>query len=106
MWRALRQRFFTDTAAAMTELAQLGCARGNFDQGAARACNGASEHLYKHPWCAQSYALAILLLCRQILSPPQTKGRYRLGSRQLQRDPSPHTYPPADRKTVQGVYCS
>ena len=61
---ALRQRFFHDTAAAMTELAQSGCSRGNFDQGAARACNGASEHLYKHPWCSQSYALAILLLPR------------------------------------------
>ncbi len=61
---ALRQRFFHDTAAAMTELAQFGCLRGHFEQGAARACNGASEHLYKHPWCSQSYALAILPLPR------------------------------------------
>jgi hypothetical protein len=61
---ALRQRFFHDTAATMTELAQFGGARGNFEQGAARACNGASEPLYKHPWGSQSYALAILLLPR------------------------------------------
>src|SRR5438067_8575838 len=26
--------------------------------------HGASQHLYKHPWCSQSYALAILLLPR------------------------------------------
>src|SRR5207237_10434929 len=64
MMPALRQRFFHDTAAAMTELAQFGCVRGNFEQGAARACNGASEHLYKHPWGSQAYALAILLLPR------------------------------------------
>src|SRR5260370_10374264 len=50
----------------MTELAQFGGSRGNLDQGAARACNGASEHLYKHPWCSQSYTLAILLLPRLV----------------------------------------
>ena len=64
MMPALRQRFFHDTAAAMTELAQFGCSRGDFDQGAARPCNGASQHLYKHPWGSQSYALPILLLPR------------------------------------------
>src|SRR6266446_1996506 len=61
---ALRQRFFHETAAAMTELAQFGGSGGDFDQGAARTCNGASEHAYKHPWRSQSYALAILLLPR------------------------------------------
>src|SRR5260370_38833439 len=62
--QALQQQFLHDPAAAMTELAQFGGSRGNFDQGAARTCNGASEHLYKHPWCSQSYALAILPLPR------------------------------------------
>src|SRR5258708_16495487 len=61
---ALRQRFFHDTAACMQEPAQFGGSRGTFDGGAARACKGGSQHLYKHPWCAQSYALAILLLPR------------------------------------------
>ena len=46
----------------MTELAQFARPRGNFDQGAARPCNGASEHLYEHPWSPQAHALAVLLL--------------------------------------------
>src|SRR5262249_40235275 len=44
----------------MAELREFGLPRGNFDQGAARACNGASEHFYKHPWCSQSNASVIL----------------------------------------------
>ena len=63
---ALRERLFDVPAAAMTELREFGSARGNFEQGAARPCNGASEHLYKHPWCAQSHAPSILLLPRFI----------------------------------------
>ncbi len=35
----LRQRLFDRLAAAVTVLREPGCARRNFDQGAARACN-------------------------------------------------------------------
>ncbi len=59
---ALRKRFFHALPAAMTELAQFGPARGNLDQGAARACNGALQMLYKHPWSSQSHAFPIKLL--------------------------------------------
>jgi hypothetical protein len=47
---ALPQRFGNILAAAMTELRQLGGASGDFEQGAARTCNGASEQCYEHPW--------------------------------------------------------
>jgi hypothetical protein len=46
----------------MAELGEFGAAGGNLDQGAARACNGASEHLYQHPWGSQTHAFTILLL--------------------------------------------
>src|SRR5215469_4717099 len=60
------ERFFHAAPAAMTELREFGLLRGNFEQGAARAYNGASEHLYKHPWCAQPHATSILFLPRFI----------------------------------------
>ncbi len=50
----------------MTELAQFGPARGDLDQGAARASNGALQKCYKHPWGSQSYTLAVLFLPRLI----------------------------------------
>src|SRR6266567_764462 len=50
----------------MTELAQFRRARGNFDQDAARACNGALQEFYKHPWGSQSNASPILLLPRLV----------------------------------------
>ena len=59
---ALSERFLGRRAATMTELRQFGAARGNFHQGAARACNGASEHFYEHPWCAKTHTAAPLLL--------------------------------------------
>src|SRR5438128_1338685 len=63
---ALRERFFHTRSAAMTELTQFTGPGGNFDQGAARACNGASQLCYKHPWCAKSYATSVLFLPRLI----------------------------------------
>src|SRR5713101_1767076 len=59
---ALRQRLFDRLATAVTELAEFGRARGNFEQGAARTCNGAPQEFYKHPWCSQSYTSPILFL--------------------------------------------
>jgi hypothetical protein len=46
----------------MAELTQFGLPRGNFEQGAARACNGAFQECYKHPWGSQSNASPIRLL--------------------------------------------
>src|SRR5215472_13030435 len=46
----------------MTELGELGLTRGDFDQDAARTCNGAFQPCYEHPWGAESHALAKLLL--------------------------------------------
>src|SRR5258708_19464616 len=50
----------------MTELAQFRRARGNFEQDAARACNGALQAFYKHPWGSQSNTAPILLLPRLV----------------------------------------
>ena len=50
----------------MTELAQFRRARGNFEQDAARACNGAPQECYKHPWGSQSNASPILFLPRLV----------------------------------------
>jgi hypothetical protein len=63
---ALRKRLFERLAAPVTELTQFGRACGNFEQGAARACNGAPQHLDEHPWCSQSYASPVLFLPRLI----------------------------------------
>src|SRR5260370_40540328 len=52
----------------MTELAQFRRAGGNFDQDAARACNGALQECYKHPRDSQSNASPILL-------PPRLVGK-------------------------------
>jgi hypothetical protein len=46
----------------MAVLREFGCARGNLGQGAARACNGASQLLDEHPWCPKAHALAVLFL--------------------------------------------
>src|SRR5690242_17093400 len=46
----------------MTVLRQLSGAGGNFGQGAAGACNRASQPFYKHPWGVRSHTLAILFL--------------------------------------------
>src|SRR6266567_8872105 len=46
----------------MTELREFRRARGNFDQDAARACNGALQECYKHPRGSQSHASPVLLL--------------------------------------------
>src|SRR5713101_4986565 len=62
----LGERFFHTASTAVTKLGEFAAARGNFEQGAARACNGASEHLYKHPWGSQSHTLAVLFLPRCI----------------------------------------
>ena len=58
---ALRERLFHRLAAAVAQLRQLGGARGNLAQGAARACNGAFQETDKHPWSPQSHTLAVLL---------------------------------------------
>ncbi len=46
----------------MTVLGQFSDARGNFDQGAAGACNRASQMVYKHPWGVKAHTLAKLFL--------------------------------------------
>jgi hypothetical protein len=60
--KPLRERLFDAGSTAVTELAQFGLPRGNFEQGAARTCNGAFQECYKHPWGSQSNASPILLL--------------------------------------------
>jgi hypothetical protein len=62
----LPQRLFHELAAAMTELGEFGAARGDFDQGAARPCNGAFEQCYEHPWSAKAHTFAKLLRPRPI----------------------------------------
>lgn len=54
---ALRERLFHAPPATMAELTQLAPARGNFDQDAARACNGALQLFDKHPWGSQPDAI-------------------------------------------------
>src|SRR5260370_8477644 len=58
----LPQRLFDGLAAAMAKLRQFGAAGGDFMQGAARACNGASQMVYQHPWGSASHALAVTFL--------------------------------------------
>src|SRR6266567_2672259 len=60
--KALRQRLFHADPAAMTKLAQTGGAGGNFNQDSARACNGASQLCYKHPWSSFAHTSSELLL--------------------------------------------
>ena len=62
----LREGLFQTEAAAVTILREFGTACGNFVQGAARACNGASQHVYKHPWSAKLHTFAVLFLPRLI----------------------------------------
>jgi len=64
--KPLREGLFHRLAAAMTKLREFGAARGNFDQGAARACNGASQLCYQHPWGAKAHASSILFLPRLV----------------------------------------
>ena len=59
---ALGERLFATGGAAVTILREFGGACGNFEQGAARACNGASQPLDEHPWCSQSDASPVLFL--------------------------------------------
>src|SRR5262245_48464685 len=59
---ALREGLLDLCATAMTPLAQCRGACGNFYQGAARACNGAFQQCYKHPWSSQSHTRAELPL--------------------------------------------
>lgn len=46
----------------MTELAEFGSSRGNFEQDAASSCNSASQKCYKHPWCSQSHGSSVVFL--------------------------------------------
>src|SRR6266571_8016670 len=46
----------------MTELREFAGMGGNFEQDAARTCNGASQHFHKHPWGAKSHAPSVLFL--------------------------------------------
>ena len=58
----LRKRLAHVLLAAVAILRELGAARGNFDQGAARACNGALQVVDEHPWGAKTHALAVAFL--------------------------------------------
>src|SRR5258707_12742365 len=61
---ALPERLFDRLAAAVTILGQLRGTRGNLVQGAARACNGASQMVDQHPWGAKSRASSVAFLPR------------------------------------------
>ena len=52
----------TNVATAMTVLGQFRGACRDLVQGAARACNGAFEVCYQHPWSTKSHALAVAFL--------------------------------------------
>ena len=58
----LRERLRDERAASMTPLGQFRGACRDFVQGAARACNGAFEVCYQHPWSTKSHALAVAFL--------------------------------------------
>ena len=58
----LRERLFPCLATAVTKLREFGLLRLHFDQGAARACNGAFQQLHEHPWGAKSNAATKLFL--------------------------------------------
>ena len=59
---ALGQRLFDALTAAMAKLRQFRAAGGNFVQGAARPCNGASQMVDEHPWRTKAHAFAVVLL--------------------------------------------
>ena len=59
---ALPERLFDERPAAVAKLGQFGTSRGDLVQGAARACNGASEMVDEHPWGTTSHAAAIAFL--------------------------------------------
>ncbi len=45
-----------------TRGSEVCCCGGNFVQGAARTCNGASQMVDEHPWSTKSHTFAVLLL--------------------------------------------
>src|SRR5436190_10729827 len=61
---ALGQRLLCVALAAVAVLGEFGGVRGELAQGAAGACNRASQVVYEHPWGRASHALAVLLLPR------------------------------------------
>jgi hypothetical protein len=61
---ALGKRLLDVPSTSVTILRELGPASGNFEQDAARACNGALQKFDKHPWRPKPHALAILFLPR------------------------------------------
>src|SRR5437667_12101099 len=64
--KPLGERLFHTPATAVTELAQFAGRGRNFDQGAARACYGAPQMCYKHPWGTKPYTFAVLFLPRLV----------------------------------------
>src|SRR6266568_56564 len=64
--KPLGERLFDPPATAVTELAQFAGPGRNFHQGAARACNGAPQVCYKHPWSTKPYTFAVLFLPRLV----------------------------------------
>jgi hypothetical protein len=62
----LRERLFQRLATAVTKLREFGPLRLDFEQGAARTCNGASQQLNEHPRGPKSHAATILFLPRLI----------------------------------------
>jgi hypothetical protein len=59
---ALGQRLFDGLTAAMAKLRQFRAVGGNFVQGAARTCNGASQMVDEHPWRTKAHTFAVELL--------------------------------------------
>jgi hypothetical protein len=59
---SFRERLLFARSTPMAELAEFGLLCRKFEQGAARACNGASQVFYKHPWCSFSDTLPKCLL--------------------------------------------
>src|SRR5260370_32553907 len=61
---ALRERLFDVALTAVTVLGQFGAARGELREGAAGACNRASQMVYEHPWSVASHTPAVPFLPR------------------------------------------
>src|SRR5712692_1615313 len=70
----------------MTKLRQFGGTRGNFDQGAARTCNGALQMVYQHPWSPKTHTCAVAFL-------PTLVGELFGADRLAQRDNLMHHAP-------------
>ena len=82
----LRKWFIHARSTAMTPLREFTVACGDFDQGAARTCNGALQMVYQHPWSPKTHTCAVAFL-------PTLVGELFGADRLAQRDNLMHHAP-------------